>query len=145
MENQASMDEPSKAPDPSIESTDGPYSLQTLLDHLQGGGEDSIVGAGLARLGHDHLAAIYRSADAQASECLRGIAAILQVVTLTTRYVGKEVPAHVMQDISAHLQGQTRALECWHTLADHAAYLLNDPVMARDLAGHYAGKEDGVQ
>jgi hypothetical protein len=138
METHTGANEASRAVDRSIEATDGPYSLHTLLKHLQGDGEDHIVGAGLARLGPAHLKAIYRSADAQANECLRGIAAILQVVTLTTRYVGKEVPAHVMQDISAHLQGQTRALECWHTLADHAAYLLNDPVVARDLAGRNA-------
>jgi hypothetical protein len=136
--------ETGRALDHSIGAADGAYSLHTLLDHLQGGGEDRIVGAGLAQLGPDHLAAIYEGAETQVNECLRGLAAILQVLTFTTRHLGKEVPVHVVQDISAHLQGQTQALECWNTLADHAAYLLNEPLIARDLAGHYADKEDDV-
>lgn len=122
----------------SEDNSSGKLDLNDLISHLQGCTDGMVVGAGLARLGPGHLAAIYQGAEAQANDCLRGIAAILQVLTLVARYLDQQVPVHVVQDISAHLRAQTQALECWNTLADHAAYLLRTPLVARGLAEHGA-------
>lgn len=108
-----------------------------MLNHLQGRADGLAIGAGLARFGAQRLAAIQRGAEAQAGECLRGLTAILQVMTMITRHLGDDVPTHVVRDIAAHLHAQTQALSCWNALADHATYLWQQPTIANGLARHY--------
>jgi hypothetical protein len=117
-------------------------SLTTLLSNLQGLGEETVVGAGLARFSAQRLAAIRHAAELKAETHLHGIAALLQVVTVAMRELGDSLPSHVIPDVTAHLQLQTQELACWRELANQAAYIREHPDFARHLALQYVQRAE---
>jgi hypothetical protein len=111
--------------------------LTALLGHLQGLSGDALVGAGLARFSAQRLAAIRQAAELKVDVHLHGMLALLQMITLGTRELYDRLPAHVIPDITAHLELQTQELACWRDLASQASYIREHPDFAHQLAQHY--------
>ena len=119
-------------------------ALTSLLNNLQGLGEEMVVGAGLARFSAQRLTAIRHAAELKVEKHLNGIAALLQVLTIAVRELGDRLPAHVIPDVAANLQLQTQELACWRELAIQAAYIREHPDFARHLAQQYVQQAEAL-